>query len=163
MQTTFSVPDEIKPSVEKHTAYLIGLLPGWVAQLYVDFQSYAPGSDDGGTRATMKADYPYRRVYLNIYPAWLNDSDAARRRTIVHEAVHVLNAPVESFIRGVIAKTFAAEPILEAILAEQWRQANEAATEDTTTAILSAVEDHEALSGTVYETQQSVTRGDATD
>lgn len=156
IKTFYNIPDEVKESVETNVGYLVRLLPGWVQELYVDWRSYAPDDKaSGGTRATMTADYAYRRAYLTVYPAWLTDTDAVRREVIVHEAAHILGAPIANFVESLLR---AHDEPVQKVLREQWTTANEAATQDFTRAILDTAHDYEATRGETETKPEPVTR-----
>jgi hypothetical protein len=135
LPVTYNLPDEMKEAVRKQLAYLIKLCPGWVNHLHVGFQPN-PSYDEKGNLAHIQADYPYRRVYLTIFPAWLWENETARREVMVHEACHILNAPVQNFVNGSIKALFKNNRIAEDIFEAGWRQVNEAATEDMARSLL---------------------------
>lgn len=134
ISTTYNVPNEVKEAARLSVGYLIKLLPGWVNHLHIDFPSIVP-EEHQGTLAKMQADYKYRKVYLDIHPRWLWESEQHRKEVIVHEAVHVLNAPIQAMVEAGI-KALRLPKEAEDLFQAQWTIANESATEDTARAIL---------------------------
>jgi hypothetical protein len=135
LPVTYNVPDEVKRAARSQLAYLIRVCPGWVNHLHVGFESN-PEHDDKGSLAHIQADYPYRRVYLTIFPGWLWEGETLRRETIIHEAAHILNAPIQNFIHRSIKAVFKENTMAERVFEAAWQQANEAATEDTARALM---------------------------
>lgn len=144
MTTTYNVPSELKEVIELETGYFIGLLPGWVHHLYVDF-SHTVSDLGEHTRASVKADYRYRRVYLTIYPGWLIDGGKERRHTFIHEACHVLSAPVHECIRETICEIFKDRSDLAGSFRVNYQIAMEASTEDMANCILEVAHDYETM------------------
>jgi hypothetical protein len=137
---TYNVPPEIKPAIREALGYLILLCPGWVNNIYIDFHAHAPEEQAGFTLAEMRADYAYRRVYLTIYPRWLWENERSRKETLVHEAVHVLNAPVQNYVEAAIKAMFKDNKASEDLFVAGWRIANEASTEDIARALMSTAQ-----------------------
>jgi hypothetical protein len=131
----WNVPDEIKLDIKHNVAYLIHLIPGWVNELTVTFDSQ-PSHEHRTTTAYIECDYKYRRVCLTILPTWINLEPAQRKRTLIHEAVHILTAPLQEFFHNTMDEMFSDEPRILHLLQAGWRIANEATTEDSALAII---------------------------
>lgn len=143
MDTTFSVPADLKETITKNTGYFIQMMPGWVNNLEVDFVS---STEEFGPacHASVKADYRYRRVYLSIYPPWLTANEESRRHTFIHEAMHVLLAPIFEFFRESICEAFKENQQLVNVLRVNWQMCNEATTEDLANCVMGVAKDTEA-------------------
>jgi hypothetical protein len=135
LPVVYNVPDDLKEKIRLQLGYLIKICPGWVNKLFVYFDS-SPSEDSKHTMAEMHADYRYRRVYLTIYPKWFWEDDQSRRETVVHEACHVLTAPIANMIEEAVKALCAGDKRMETFFREQWAIANEATTEDMTRAFI---------------------------
>lgn len=87
------------------------------------------------TLAELRADYKYRRAYLTIHPAWLSLSDDERIHNLIHEAIHILHAPVQQMFQEIIDALITNDKT-RALVQAQWNIANEAFTEDTAVILL---------------------------
>lgn len=135
LNVTYSVPDEFKEGIRADIAILVKLCPGWVSRLYVTWKETPPNER---CTAEMRADYKYRNAQLLIYPAWITESAFDKRKTIVHEAAHILNAPMHECFGSMLQELFDNKPKVQAVMRGQWRIANEAATEDMAAALFEA-------------------------
>lgn len=137
MDVIYNLPEEVRKASRISIGYLIKLLPGWVTKLHVDFETN-PDENSHGTVAEMRAEYRYREVYLTIFPRLLWESEQSRKEKIVHEAVHVLNAPIQNMVNAAIEGVLKDNETAKALFIAQWAIANESATEDTARAILAS-------------------------
>lgn len=135
LTTRWDVPPELKASMEKNVAYLIHLCPGWLHELTVRFDSQ-PDPSDRRTSAHIEADYKYRRAVLTFCPTWIHLTEDERKHTIVHEAVHILTAPVHLFLRETMDELLVDDAAALRVVQANWRIANESVTEDLAIAIL---------------------------
>lgn len=135
LDVTYNLPEAVEKDIRAQLAFLIGLAPPWVQHLFVDFET-KPSEHDFNVRATVKADYKYRKVYVTIYPAFLWSNKRARKEILVHEAVHVLNAPMAEWATDTLKALCDGDKKLEQVLQAGWRLAVEAATEDTALMII---------------------------
>jgi hypothetical protein len=134
LNVTYNLPPVVEKDIRPQLAYLIGLAPPWVNHLYVDFESN-PNEDDRGVRATIKADYKYRKVYVTIYPGFLWENFRCRKESLVHEAAHMLNAPLAEWVTDTL-KALSDNSRMEKVLQAGLRQCLEAATEDMATMLI---------------------------
>jgi hypothetical protein len=131
LPVSWNVPKEFQPTIQPLVGYMIKLCPGWVRQITVYFVT---NQDQGEhCRATMDADYKYRRVVLKIYPPFLDDNAEEQKRTIVHEALHILLAPLQNFVVDTFEAVLKDNPKVLELVKVNWHSANEAVTEDLTT------------------------------
>jgi hypothetical protein len=81
-----------------------------------------------------------------LYPPWLDETEEERRHTMIHESVHVLNAPIHEFVKELTESLFGENrKDMRDVVAGLWKIAHEAATEDIAIALLNVAHDMEAL------------------
>lgn len=132
---SWDTPSELEASIEKNVKFLIHLCPDWVNHLSVRFNSQ-PDESDRTTTAYIEADYKYRRVVLTICPTWVVLTETERKHTLVHEAVHILTAPVQQFVKETMDELLRDDAAALRVVQANWRIANESTTEDLTNTIL---------------------------
>jgi hypothetical protein len=120
---TFDVPDEVRESVEAHVMSNLDVLPNWIVQLHVIF-------DKEISIAEIRPLSEYRRALLSFGPGWLEATVSYRRRTIVHEFMHVQLAPLHRYAARVIDIAGKGNDALDLELREQLRIALEQTTSD---------------------------------
>jgi hypothetical protein len=110
------------------------LIPGWLQSLDVmGWQDQDSVDELPHITAEMTPVVEYRYATLVIYPKWRQRSRKQREVCIAHELTHILCAPLDSFIDGII-HNLAPEDMHE-VLIEQHRIACESITEDIAQAI----------------------------
>ena len=124
------LPRELRQVLEPYVTRYLDILPPWCHTLQI-LPETDPAELASETYMSMTADYKYRRATLRAFPQFLSRGDEEREQTIVHEFVHVLNAPLVDFTDQLVAileeKSPGAKEMLEVL-----REAGmEAATEDT--------------------------------
>lgn len=144
MNTTYCVPDTVKDVIKEHIAYMVKVLPGWCEQLTIHFSSDPP---EKGCQAQIETSYRYRNCNLIIYPAFLESDTNERKKTIVHEAAHSLNAPIAEFVEHTIKAAFGTDSKTSRIVQANWEIANEAAICDITTALFAEAGIEESAEG----------------
>ena len=124
------------------TRYL-DILPPWCHTLKI--LPARTDDPDGGEppdfRMAMAADYKYRHAKLFVDADFLTMRDEEREQTVVHEFVHVLNAPLIDFTDQLIAILEEKAPGAKEMLAVLQEQGMEAATEDTAMVLWRLTED----------------------
>lgn len=123
------LPDEISPSVMGYVDSHLDLLPGWVVELDVLWD------DEFDAIAKMRPHVDYRRGKLTIGPSWVNASEKMRRRTIIHEFVHVQLGPLHILACRLLDIAGKNNDALDTELREQLRTALEQTTVDTTSLV----------------------------
>jgi hypothetical protein len=126
------LPREIRTVLEPFVGRYLDLLPGWCHTLKILPAALADeGEGDlSDCVMAMAADYKYRRAKLFVNPDFLELGDEEREQTVVHEFVHVLNAPLIDFSDQLIAILDAKAPDAKAMLEVLQAAGMEAATED---------------------------------
>lgn len=128
LPVSWNVPAELKKDIRKNVGYLIKLCPGWVLRLTVEYSTSLPYGEQ--CRASIVSDYKYRQVVLTIYPSWINLSEGDKKSTIVHEAVHILVAPLQQVFKDATDSLFGDEEKVEKFIHAAWDLAHEACVED---------------------------------
>lgn len=123
------LPDEISatvmPLVDSHT----DVLPGWVVELDILWD------ETHETVAKMRPHIDYRRAKLTIGPTWVNATHEMRRRTIIHEFMHVQLGPLHQMGVRLLDIAGAGNEALGTELREAFRIALEQTTVDTTSLV----------------------------
>lgn len=128
LPVNWHVPDELKKDIRKHVGYLIKLCPGWVLRLTVHYSTSTPYGDT--CRASIVSDYKYRQVDLTIYASWIHLNEGEKKATIVHEAVHILVAPLQQIFKDAVDAFYSDEENVEKFIHATWDVAHEAVVED---------------------------------
>ena len=128
LPVSWNVPEELKKDIRKHVGYLIKLCPGWVQKLTVEYTTSIPYGEH--CRASTTCDYRYRNVHLNIYPAWIWLNEQDKKTTIVHEACHILVAPIQQFIEDMVESYLPNNKENKDFAHAMWDVAHEASVED---------------------------------
>jgi len=134
LPVAWTVPKELKPEIRKHVGYLIKLCPGWVHRLSVEYSTdtkYGPEC-----KATMTSDYKYRHAHLTIYPPWIWLDEEQKKAVIIHEAVHILVAPLHQLFADSVKALFADDEKMEQFIHNAWDVAHEATVEDLARAFI---------------------------
>jgi len=122
------LPREVRAVVEPYVVRYLDILPPWCHTLFVGEEK--DPKEKAETYASIKADYRYRRARMAITPTFLEGTDEEREQTVVHEFVHVLNAPMVDFQDQLIELVKENEPDLSKLLETLQEAGMEAATED---------------------------------
>jgi hypothetical protein len=123
------LPREIRAALEPYVMRYLDILPPWCHTLFVCAEK--DPKEKAETYASMKTDYRYRRARMVITPVFLEGTDEEREQTIIHEFVHVLNAPMVDFNDQLIELVKQNDPDLSKLLETLQEGGMEAATEDT--------------------------------
>jgi hypothetical protein len=118
------LPRELRTVLEPFIMRYLDLLPSWCHTLQV-----VPEVDPTAYMS-MTADYKYRRSKLFVGPEYLSRGDEEREQTVVHEFVHVINAPLIDFTDQLVELLKERDPSLVKMLGILQEAGMEAATED---------------------------------
>ena len=126
------LPREIRTVLGPYVDRYLDLLPPWCHTLKI-LPIGAAIEDDGDLSEcvmAMAADYKYRRAKLFVDTDFLSMQDEEREQTVVHEFVHVLNAPFIDFADQLIAILEEKSPGAKEMLEVLQEVGMEAMTED---------------------------------
>ncbi len=132
------IPKEILPVIQGLLEKYSYLVPGWAQEIRIYWQSSSPAREDILSGQTLGST-AYRWAQLTICPGFLEESDADREDTIVHELVHVLLWPLSSIYDQMLQYLDDQPDRVKDFIMAQLTERVEGATVDTTTAILKAV------------------------
>lgn len=133
----YDLPPEIRQVVEPYVMRYLDVLPDWCIRLKVLSASSAD-PEDGDLNdcvMAMAAEYKYRKAKLFVHTDFLNMRPDERELTVIHEFVHVLNAPLVDFTDQLITIVDNKAPDAKEMLEVLQGAGMEAATEDTATLI----------------------------
>jgi len=129
-------PDEIRAAAEPHITAALPVLPSWVTEVNVFYETSDTTSDGILAAASVSTRYEYRYVSIMIHPDFLANDDeplGSRFRIILHELSHALCRPLDMLVESLI------EMIPESahhLARRQYREAKETTTQDSTEAML---------------------------
>jgi hypothetical protein len=131
------IPKEILPVIQEKLEKYSYLIPGWVQEVRVYWQS-TPAKEEivSGQSA---ASLAYRWAQIAICPGFLDEPDADKEDTIVHELTHILLWPLSNFYDHVFQYFDDQPEKVKDFMLAQLSERIEGATVDVTTAILKAV------------------------
>lgn len=105
----FAMPAAVKRIVKPFVARFAALLPPWLIQLTVQFDSSPPPLSDaiqnaGARRALAFTAYQpeYRDAVISVGPAFLDLEPWEQARIVRHEILHVSVAPLEAEAQAVL-------------------------------------------------------------
>jgi len=126
------LPRELRQVLEPYIDRYIDLLPGWCHTLKVlsVVQAEEADGDLSDCVVAMSADYKYRRAKMFVDTDFLAMQDEEREQTVIHEFVHVLNAPFVDFTDQLIAILEEKSPGAKEMLSVLQEVGMEAMTED---------------------------------
>lgn len=117
------MPDEMRAGVEAHIMSNLDLLPAWTIALHTDY-------DRNVMMAEIRPRPDYRRGALTIGGGWLEASESYRRRTIMHEFMHMHLAPLHHLAAELVDIAGKGNDALDSRLREDLRRALEQTTSD---------------------------------
>lgn len=126
------IPKEVRRVIEPIIGLYLDLLPPWCQTLKI-LPTRVESDEDAEPidyRMAMAADYKYRQAKLFVATDFLTMHDEERERTLIHEFVHVLNAPLVDFTDQLIAILEEKAPDAKAMMETLQEAGMEAATED---------------------------------
>lgn len=123
------MPDELRQAAEPILERCRGLVPPWMARVWLVWNRYPPGTAQASSDTCV--EYRYGRIVF--YPAWLDESPEGRERIVIHECLHFSVSPladwVELFLPRVIKEN---DPLLDTAKDEIQRRLEAAVTDLTT-------------------------------
>lgn len=125
-----NVPDEIKQTAEPHIKQWLHLIPRWVNNLYVRYDT----EQQGDTICWISIKYDYRLATIFLCPRFLSRSNEQRAEDIRHEIVHLILAAMSDWAGDVLRKLIKDETARDILLSE-WNSRVEQTTQDMAIAL----------------------------
>lgn len=122
-------PPEIREVVEPHVDEFSRLVPPWMPDLIVRWQT-----QDGDEALQVMVNHVHRFMVVYVSPAWLNEGSEARRRAWAHEMIHAHLEPMWDYLKGLV-RTYTPE-VGRAFLEEQGEDHIERAVTDLSAIIV---------------------------
>lgn len=126
-----SVKPEVRAIFEPLVLKHLDLLPGWITELSIQYDA----GNERNCPAQTTTLFEYRKAYLELNGASLEQTDESRERVIVHEMLHPIVEPTRNPIKYLLEQT-ALSATEKELLREQMRQANEGVVSDLTELVL---------------------------
>lgn len=120
-----AMPKEVKAALTPMVKEFLYLIPTWCHQLTIHYKGDA---NDEGHSADCDASWEYHYAHLTFYPAWLDEDEPNRRAMVLHEVLHIIQAPAISFVDELL--TTISDTQTKQILEKQWNKAQEFVNED---------------------------------
>ena len=127
------VPAEVRCAAEPHIERWSALVPGWVEDFRIEWQSNLQYI------CQVNLHYTNRWAVLRIGPSWLSESETEREACMVHELVHILMEPLADASTAIMEETCAEGSDAGRMARRSLTRGLEASTEDTARAIIRAV------------------------
>jgi len=130
------VPPLIKPELEARLLPYEYLIPPWCSHVWIGWQ--AGGSDNESAVAEVDTHYDYRWARITVYASWLEQADAAKQESLIHELLHISLAVLSDYARDTIKLLIPEDeaPKFRQQTVEQLRERCESVTQDLTLMIL---------------------------
>lgn len=124
------IPPEVRAAAEPTLDEWKTRLPGWISDLTVSFDQ------KDGVNCSINVQYEYRRAYLYLHGAWLEQSTDMRREDILHELIHLFLEPMQGSISSLTEHLLKDNPTFLGWVEEEIERGLEASTCDLTNLLL---------------------------
>lgn len=91
------MPPEVRKAAEKYVKKHSDLVPTWCHCLTLMYEV----EGDENAVAACCAEFHYRQATIRLFPSFLDETEADRELTIVHELLHIPLDPLVSYARSV--------------------------------------------------------------
>jgi hypothetical protein len=122
----------VKDTLEKYEA----LVPGWVKHVNV---SWIAHPNEPGTSAESRGDYAYRWASIYLCPTFLDENEAEREDTLIHELVHVMLFPLTNYYSDLVGYLDDQPDKVRDFIRNQTVEKMESVTVDVTTSLLRGI------------------------
>jgi hypothetical protein len=129
-----NIPKEILQEVKDKLTKFEDVIPGWASDIRVYWRGESSGNKPISGEAA--GDLAYRTGSIVFCPAFLEEKDADRDDTAVHELVHILISPLVNFYHHLLNYLPEQDEKVKAFIEEQFSEKIEGVTVDVTNAIL---------------------------
>ena len=133
---TPQIPKEVLSAVKETLEKYESLIPGWVKYVNV---AWNPNPSEAGTSAESRGDYAYRWAAIHLCPSFLDENEAEREDTIIHELVHVMLFPLTNYYHDLVGYLDDQPEKVRDFIRSQTIEKMESVTVDVTTSLLKTI------------------------
>lgn len=131
-----TLPEEILPTLKTKLSKYEDLIPGWVQEIRVFWNSNPEVAGDKFISGQSLGNFPYRWATITICPGFLDEADSDRDDTLIHELVHIILCPLTDFYDQLMHYFDDQPDKVKSFVSGQFTERSEGVTVDLTAALL---------------------------